>query len=126
MSRTKTRITDSTISAEAFGKRLKEIRLAKHIPVEHIVNTIGCTRPYLFQLERGQKSPSMDTLIRLIQVLDVSADELLCDYIPKHGSKVIAGKLAERIAALPPESREHLEAHINLEIELSCRNDSNK
>jgi transcriptional regulator with XRE-family HTH domain len=125
MSRTKTGMTDNAVSAEAFGKRLKEIRLAKHVPVEHIVNKVGCTRPYLFQLERGQKSPSMDTLIRLIQVLDVSADELLCDYIPTHGSKVISDKLAERIASLPPEVRERLEAHINLEIELSDRNKSN-
>lgn len=118
MSRTKNGLTDHTVSAENFGKRLKEIRVAKAIPVEQIVNEIGCTRPYLFQLERGQKNPSMDTLIRLIQVLDVSADELLCDYIPNHGTTIIANSLAERIAALPKDSRERLEAHVNLEIDL--------
>ena len=126
MSRVKTGVTDSAVSAEAFGKRLKEIRLAKHVPVEHIVNKVGCTRPYLFQLERGQKSPSMDTLIRLIQALDVSADELLCDYIPTHGSSIISNKLAAQIASLPPETRDRLEAHINLEIELVRRNGSNQ
>lgn len=118
MSRTKNGLTDHTVSGVAFGKRLKEIRLAKEVPIEYIVNEIGCTRPYLFQLERGQKNPSMDTLIRLIRVLDVSADELLCDYIPHYGAEIISNSLAKRIAALPKESREHLEAHINLEIDL--------
>lgn len=118
MSRTKIRLSDQTISGAALGKRLKEIRLAKSIPVEYIVNRIGCTRPYLFQLERGHKNPSMDTLIRLMLALDASADELLCDYSPKHGTTIIANSLAERIAALPKESRDHLEAHINLELEL--------
>lgn len=118
MSRTKNGLTDHAVSGVALGKRLKEIRLAKAIPIEHIINEIGCTRPYLFQLERGQKSPSMDTLIRLIRVLDVSADQLLCDYIPNHGAVIIANSLTERIAALPAESRERLEAHINLELDL--------
>lgn len=123
MSRTKIGLTDQAISGEAFGKRLKDIRLAKSIPIEYIVNQIGCTRPYLFQLERGQKCPSLDTLIRLMNTLDVSADELLCDYTPKHGATIIANQLAERIAALPKESREHLEAHINLELALLATKD---
>lgn len=118
MSRTKVGLSDQTISGAAFGKRLKEIRLAKEISVEFIVNQIGCTRPYLFQLERGQKNPSMDTLVRLMWTLDVSSDDLLCDYSPKHGGAIIANHLAERIASLPQEARERLEAHINLEIEL--------
>ncbi|MBQ8288020.1 MAG: helix-turn-helix transcriptional regulator [Clostridia bacterium] len=124
MSRNKTGSTEGAISSEAFGKRLKEIRLKKSIPIEHIVSKVGCTRPYLFQLERGQKNPSMDTLIRLIQVLDVSADEILCDYIPKRGTQIIAGNLVEQIASLPKESRERLEAHINLELELADRSNS--
>lgn len=118
MSRTKTGITEGSISSEAFGKRLKEIRLKKSIPIEHIVSKVGCTRPYLFQLERGQKKPSMDTLVRLIWVLDVSSDELLCDYVPEHGSNIIATNMVEQIAALPNEHRDRLEAHINLELAL--------
>lgn len=119
MSRTKTGMTEGSISGEAFGKRLKEIRLKKSIPIEQIISKVGCTRPYLFQLERGQKKPSMDTLVRLTRVLDVSSDELLCDYIPKCGSQIIATNIVERIAALPKEQRDRLEAHVNLELELN-------
>lgn len=119
MSRTKTGATEGTISSEAFGKRLKEIRLKKSIPIEQIISQVGCTRPYLFQLERGQKNPSMDTLVRLIRVLDVSSDELLCDYVPERGSKIIATNIVERIAALPKEQRDRLEAHLELELQLN-------
>ena len=48
----------------------------------------------------------------------VSPFDLLCDYSPKHGDVIIANRLAERIASLPQEARDRLEAHINLEIEL--------
>ncbi|MGM9680962.1 MAG: helix-turn-helix domain-containing protein [Eubacteriales bacterium] len=118
MPRAKSGTEKPNITAEAFGNRLRAIRTKKNIPVQEIADKVGCQRNFIFQLETGQKFPSFDTLIRLIEALDVSADELLSDYVGKRGYSIIDSELVTLLDTLPEETRFHIEQHIRLEASL--------
>jgi transcriptional regulator with XRE-family HTH domain len=47
------------------------------IAQETLALTAGLDRTLVSKLERGVSSPSLETLLKLAQVLDVSVDELL-------------------------------------------------
>lgn len=42
---------------------------------------VGKTAAYVGMLERGERSASLDTFVEIVKVLDVTADELLCDVV---------------------------------------------
>ena len=60
-----------------FGLRLRGFRKKKGLTIEQLAERVGLSTNYLGDVERGKKLPSMATLIRIVNVLDISADELL-------------------------------------------------
>ena len=64
-----------------FGHRLRTYRKEKGLTIEKLVEQVGLSPNYLGDVERGKKLPSMATFIRLVNVLDISADELLKDEV---------------------------------------------
>ena len=64
-----------------FGHRLRTYRKEKGLTIEKLAEQVGLSPNYLGDVERGKKLPSMATFIRLVNVLDVSADELLKDEV---------------------------------------------
>ena len=64
-----------------FGHRLRTYRKEKGLTIEKLAEQVGLSPNYLGDVERGKKLPSMATFIRLVNVLDISADELLKDEV---------------------------------------------
>jgi transcriptional regulator with XRE-family HTH domain len=62
---------------EAFGKVLKEIRHEHSLSQEELGFESGYHRTYISLLERGRKSPSLNTLFHLAAALGVSSSEIL-------------------------------------------------
>jgi transcriptional regulator with XRE-family HTH domain len=62
---------------EAFGKVLKQIRQEHFLSQEELGFESGYHRTYISLLERGRKSPSLNTLFQLAAALEVSASEVL-------------------------------------------------
>jgi transcriptional regulator with XRE-family HTH domain len=67
----------------AFGLTLKKLRQEKGLSQEALATHSGFHRTYISLLERGEKSPSLSTLDRLSQALDISLSEFV-DAIEKH------------------------------------------
>ena len=63
----------------AFGATLREIRLDKKMSQEVLAFEAELSRNYISQLELGEKSPSLRSLYKLCEVLDVSPSSLLQD-----------------------------------------------
>ena len=59
-----------------FGKRLRKIRRNQDLTQAQLAETIGVTMEFVSLLERGQTSPSFDTLEKLAKALGVSVSEL--------------------------------------------------
>ena len=55
----------------------------------------------------GEKIPSLETLIDILNALEVSADMVLCDVL-KTGYKVKSSVFSEKISALPKSEQERI------------------
>jgi len=75
----------------AFGQVVKELRGKKKLSQEALSFEADLHRTYISQLERGIKSPSLNTMQKLSKVLGVSLTELMNlveeknNVIPAHG-----------------------------------------
>lgn len=70
---------------QAFGLTLKKLRQEKGLSQEALASHGGFHRTYISLLERGVKSPSLSTLNRLSQALDISLSDFV-DAIEQHES----------------------------------------
>lgn len=59
-----------------FGKRVSELRIAKCLTQEHLAFMCGFDRTYIGCIERGEKSPTLNTIDKLAKGLGVSLKEL--------------------------------------------------
>ncbi|OHA00494.1 MAG: DNA-binding protein [Candidatus Sungbacteria bacterium RIFCSPHIGHO2_02_FULL_47_11] len=64
------------ISAQ-FGKNMKRIRTKKGMSQGDIARALEVDRGYISNIENGKKNPTLATVARIANALDVSADELL-------------------------------------------------
>jgi transcriptional regulator with XRE-family HTH domain len=61
---------------ELIGRRIKEARQAKGLSQEALSDKIGMSAKYLSSVERGKENPTLDTLIKLADALEVETSEL--------------------------------------------------
>ena len=61
----------------AIGKRLKSRRVTLEMTREKLAARAKISDKFLYELERGNKGMSAQTLLKLSRALDVSADWLL-------------------------------------------------
>ena len=55
------------VDYKAFGKRLREYRLARHLTQEQLGELVGVSYQHIGMLERGKRSPSMEMLIYMLR-----------------------------------------------------------
>ena len=99
-----------------MGDRIKSARKKINLTQEALSEKVDVTPFYIGELERGVKTPSLDLFIKLIEVLDVSADYLLRDKVSVgnvYGDK----RMARKLENLTPRQRAALEALIDTYIE---------
>ena len=89
------------------GKRIREKRLEKGWRQEDLAEKVNVTADYIGMIERGEKTPRLETLIKIINCLKVSSDEILMDVVDK-GYLIRMSKYAEKIGELEREERERL------------------
>lgn len=62
---------------ENLGKKLKELRIEKGLTQKEASSMLGLTRNAFTNYEMGIREPSLDTLKKICQLFEVSADYLL-------------------------------------------------
>lgn len=60
----------------AFGKRVAELRKAAGFSQEQFAFKCGIDRTYVGTIERGEKSPTLNTIVKISQALGISKCEL--------------------------------------------------
>lgn len=66
---------------KAIGKRIKIARINQNMTQETVADKIGVTPQHVSNIETGNSSVSLTTLVAIANLLKVSSDELLCDTI---------------------------------------------
>jgi len=73
----------SRIDLAEVGSRIRQIRTKHNMSQSDLAEACGFSLPYVSDIERGKKCFSVDKLVRLAQVLQVSTDWLLRLDIPQ-------------------------------------------
>jgi len=60
-----------------LGKNLKKIRTAKKMSQGDISRVLDVHRAYISGIENGKRNPTLATIEKLANALDISVDELL-------------------------------------------------
>lgn len=89
---------------EEFGSRLRETRTRKGYTLQYLAQKVGTSAVYLGEIERGIKMPSLNSFIRIVEALNVSADYLLRNELTS-GRDFIYDEIAEKLQKLTPKQR---------------------
>lgn len=89
---------------QSFGARLREQRKLKGWTIEQFAEQVGLSPNYMGDPERGQKLPRFETFLRIVEVLDVSADTLIRDTVSP-ASYVATDELSRKLEALTPQQK---------------------
>jgi Predicted transcriptional regulators len=66
-----------------IGRRIRAVRLKQGITQEKLAELVEAGTTHISHIETGNTIPSLKMFISIVNALDVSADELLCDYLDK-------------------------------------------
>lgn len=66
-----------TTVSKKIGKVIRKVRESKKITQEQLALNAGLNRAYIGYIERGERNPSTDTLVKIARALKVSPKDLL-------------------------------------------------
>ncbi len=103
-----------------IGKHIRYYRRLRKLSQEMLAEAVDLSVNYLGQIERGERSPALETLINIANALEVSADMLLCDVV-KASYAVKDSMLHEKLDKLSDKDRARIYDIIDTEIKHSVR-----
>ena len=91
----------------AIGARIKAARERVHLTQEQLAEIIDISPTHMSVIERGVKTPKLDTFVRIANALGVSSDALLQDVVVPANESILA-ELSVRIGRLPQKDQERI------------------
>jgi transcriptional regulator with XRE-family HTH domain len=70
-------LTKTASEGVIFGERLRELRIARNLTQDELAERCGSNRPFISNLERGVKVPSLTMVLRLAEALDCRVYDLV-------------------------------------------------
>ena len=95
-----------------IGKRIQELRKKKGITQEQLSEVIDISPHYLSALERGVYNIKLETLVKILNYLECSADEVFCDVVEKSYA-ITSNRLSEKLEALPLDEQKRIFAVVD-------------
>ena len=92
---------------DTIGKNIRKFRLARKLRQEDLAEKTDLTTNYIGMVERGEKIPSLETFIKIVNALGVSSDMVLTDVL-ETGYTVKNSMLTEKLEKLVPEDRNRI------------------
>ncbi|NPV93468.1 MAG: helix-turn-helix transcriptional regulator [Firmicutes bacterium] len=100
-----------------LGTRIREERKRAHLTQEQLAEKVGCNESYIGQVERGEKNPSLEVVVRIANALNVTVDYLLAsnvkaskaDGLIDELTALVRGRDAEEIRYLININRQYLD-----------------
>ena len=92
------------MNTHSIGRRIQIARRNARMTQDELATIIGCTPQHLSAIERGSKTPRLDTFITIANTLHVSADALLIDVL-SHPADSLASEFSATVAHLSDETQ---------------------
>ncbi len=91
---------------EEVAKRIRELREERKLKQNALANLAGVSPTYIYQLERGEKSPTIEYLDHICWGLGITIEEFF-------STKKEPPQGTDRLAELTPEQKELLNRFLN-------------
>ena len=91
----------------AIGARIKAARERVHLTQEQLAEIIDISPTHMSVIERGVKTPKLDTFVRIANAVGVSTDALLQDVVVPVNDSIMA-ELSARIGRMPQKDQERI------------------
>ena len=93
-----------------FGKRLRLLRMEKKMSQEELSFKAGISAAHLGQIERAEKKPTLETIGKLAEALEVSLPELFTfetesTFICEHKENAVITKINAQLKSLTAEEQ---------------------
>lgn len=108
----KPQIEGVKMNLESIGQNIRHFRLEQHLRQGDVARRTGLTANYIGMIERGEKLPSLETFVIILNALDLSADLVLSDVLLR-GHIVKASALHERLSGLTDHDKALVHAIID-------------
>ena len=106
------------MNISSIGKNIRECRITKGMKQEELAEKTDLSSVYIGMLERGEKTASLETLVKIANALEVSSDILLKEVLVT-GYKVKDSLLSEKLDSLCEEDRNKIYAVIDTMVSFS-------
>ena len=90
---------------DSIGKNIRSYRIKRKLRQEDLAEITDLSVTYIGMGERGEKIPALETFIKILNALEVSADIILADVL-KVGYEIKSSLLTEQSNALSPTDRD--------------------
>lgn len=113
------------LNYELLGKQIRKYRKSKRYTLEKLAEKLDVSTTFIGQIERAKGKPSLETLVKIANVLEVSVD---CLVFGDLNSKAINGFFLNRIIELTENftSNEKTLLLKNIEIFEELKNSASK
>ena len=91
----------------AIGSKIKEARERAHLTQEELAEIIDISPTHMSVIERGVKTPKLDTFVKIVKALNLSADALLLDGMDQVNDSIVA-ELSVRLGRLTDENQNRI------------------
>ena len=91
----------------AIGGRIRAARERIHLTQEQLAEIVDISPTHMSVIERGVKTPKLDTFVRIANALGVSADALLQGGVD-HANDSIIAEISARIGRLSEEDQNRI------------------
>ena len=72
-----------------LGKRIREERIKLNLTQAQLAEAIDISDTYMGAIERGERSLTLDTLVKLVNRLVVTVDYMLSDFVSDNNSNIL-------------------------------------
>ena len=101
---------------ESIGRNIRKYRTEHKLKQDELAEKAGLSSNYIGMVERGEKIPSLESFINILNSLEISADMVLCDVLSS-GYRTKNSLLLEQIAKLSKEDQQIVYAVIESLVE---------
>ena len=111
-----TLIEGGDVQYNSIGKNIRRFRTEKKMRQEDLAERAGLSTNYIGMVERGEKIPSLESFIGIVNALGVSADMILADVLDT-GYEIKHSLLNDKLKSLSKHDRERIYAVIDTMIQ---------
>lgn len=90
---------------ESIGKNIRKFRVDRKVRQEDLAEMTNLSTAYIGMVERGEKTPSLETFLSIVNALNISADMVLYEVLST-GYDIKTSLINDKIENLPTNDKE--------------------